>query len=81
MKKTSHPRIWSARQQTISRADVINAVRQLRRACASGDAHMALDVIAAAVAGYETSDTAVKAARSASLRVGARAMNAVSAVA
>jgi len=81
MKKTSHPRIWSARQQTISRTDVINAVRQLRRACASGDAHMALDVISAAVARYETSDTAVKAARSASLRVGARAMNAISAVA
>jgi FlaA1/EpsC-like NDP-sugar epimerase len=81
MKKTSHARIWSARQKDISRTDVINAVRQIRRACASGDARMALDVITAAVPGYEASDAATKAARSASLRVGAPSTKVTTAVA
>jgi FlaA1/EpsC-like NDP-sugar epimerase len=70
MKKTSHPRIWSARQKDVARQRVIHAIRQIRRACASGDAAMALDAIAAAVPDYEPSDVALKAARSASRRVG-----------
>jgi len=81
MKKTSHPRIWSARQKDVSRHDIIKAVRQLRRACASGDAAMALDTIAGAVAGYEPSEAAVKAARSASRRVGAPSSKVTTAVA
>ena len=69
--KTSHPRIWSARQKDVSRQDIIRAVRQIRRACASGDATMALETIGWAVAGYEASEVAIKAARSASRRIGA----------
>jgi FlaA1/EpsC-like NDP-sugar epimerase len=72
MKKTSHPRIWSARQKDVSRQDVIKAVRQIRRACASGDAAMALDAIAAAVPDYEPSETAQKTARLMSLRINSR---------
>jgi FlaA1/EpsC-like NDP-sugar epimerase len=81
MKKTSHPRIWSARQKDVARHEIIKAVRQLRRACASGDATMALDTLASAVSGYEPSEVAVKAARSASRRVGAPSTKVTSAVA
>ena len=81
MKKTSHPRIWSARQKDVSRQDIIKAVRQIRRACAAGDATMALDAIAAAVSDYEPSEVAVKAARSASRRVGASSSKVTTAVA
>jgi FlaA1/EpsC-like NDP-sugar epimerase len=81
MKKTSHSRIWSARQKDVSRLDVIKAVRQLRRACAAGDATMALETLASAVAGYEPSEVAVKAARSASRRVGAPSTKLTTAVA
>lgn len=77
MKKTSHPRIWSARQKDVSRQQIIHAVRQIRRACASGDAAMALDTIAAAVSDYEPSEVAVKAARAASRRIGITAGRAV----
>ena len=72
MKRTSHPRIWSARQKDVSRQDVIKAVRQIRRACASGDAAMALAAIAAAVPDYEPSETAQKTARLMSLRINSR---------
>jgi FlaA1/EpsC-like NDP-sugar epimerase len=81
MKRTSHERIWSARQLDVARADVIEAVRQIRRACASGDAAMALETIAAAVPDYEPSDAAVKAARSASRRVGVPSAKITTAVA
>ncbi len=81
MKKTSHPRIWSARQKDVARHEIIKAVRQLRRACAAGDATMALDTLASAVAGYEPSEVAVKAARSASRRVGASSAKVTTAVA
>jgi FlaA1/EpsC-like NDP-sugar epimerase len=73
MKKTSHPRIWSARQKDVSRQDIIHAVRQIRRACASGDAGLALDTLAAAVPDYEPSEAAVKTARSTSRRAGVSA--------
>jgi FlaA1/EpsC-like NDP-sugar epimerase len=81
MKKTSHPRIWSARQKDVARVEIIKAVRQLRRACASGDATMALDTLARAAAGYEPSEVAIKAARSASRRVGATSAKVTTAVA
>jgi FlaA1/EpsC-like NDP-sugar epimerase len=81
MKKTSHPRIWSARQKDVARYEIIKAVRQIRRACASGDATKALDILANAVAGYEPSEVAVKAARSASRRVGAPSTRVTAAVA
>ena len=54
---------------------------RFRRACASGDATMALDTLAAAVGGYEPSEVAVKAARSASRRVGAPSSKVTTAVA
>ena len=81
MKRTSHARIWSTRQKDVPRHDVIRAIRQIRRACAAGDATMALDTIARAVAGYEPSEVAVKAARVASRRIGARSTKVTSAVA
>jgi FlaA1/EpsC-like NDP-sugar epimerase len=81
MKKTSHSRIWSARQKNVSRQDVIRAVRQIRRACAAGDATLALDTIATAVCEYEPSEVAVKAARSASRRIGAPSSKVTTAVA
>jgi FlaA1/EpsC-like NDP-sugar epimerase len=81
MKKTSHARIWSARQKDVARQEILRAVRQIRRACASGDATMALETLAAAVVGYEPSEVAVKAARSASRRVGARSSRVTTAVA
>jgi FlaA1/EpsC-like NDP-sugar epimerase len=81
MKKTSHPRIWSARQKDVARHEIIKAVRQLRRACAAGDATMALETVAGAVSGYEPSEVAVKAARSASRRVGAPSTKVTTAVA
>ena len=71
MKTTSHPRIWYARQLDIPRVSIQRAVTQLRRACAAGDAAMALEAIVKAVPDYEASDAALKAARLASLRVSA----------
>jgi FlaA1/EpsC-like NDP-sugar epimerase len=81
MKRTSHVRIWSARQKDVARHDIVRAVRQIRRACASGDATMALDTLASAVAGYQPSEVALKAARSASRRVGAPSSKVTTAVA
>jgi FlaA1/EpsC-like NDP-sugar epimerase len=72
IKKTSHPRIWSTRQNDLPRQTIITAVRQIRRACAAGDAAMALSAITAAVPEYEPSDAAVKHARLASRRLGVR---------
>jgi FlaA1/EpsC-like NDP-sugar epimerase len=81
MKKTSHARIWSARQKDVSRHEIVKAIRHIRRACAAGDATLALDTIASAVAGYEPSELAVKAARSASRRVSAPSSKVTTAVA
>jgi FlaA1/EpsC-like NDP-sugar epimerase len=81
MKKTSHPRILSARQRDVARQVVSSALRQIRRACASGDAAMVLDAIATAVPEYHPSEAAVKAARSASRRVNAPSTRNATAVA
>ena len=53
------------------RTSIHRAVTQLRRACAVGDATLALETIVKAVPDYDASDAAVKAARLASLRVSA----------
>jgi FlaA1/EpsC-like NDP-sugar epimerase len=71
MKATSHPRIWFARQLDVPRTSIQRAVTQLRRACAAGDAALALETIVKAVPDYEATDAARKAARLASLRVSA----------
>ena len=71
MKKTSHPRIWASHQREIPRQTIVDAIRDVRRACAAGDATRVLEALAAAVPEYEASDAAVKAARLASLRVNA----------
>jgi FlaA1/EpsC-like NDP-sugar epimerase len=71
MRKTSHARIWSARQPGVSRASVVRALRQIRRACAAGDAVVALRALTSAVTDYEASEAAEKAARLVSLRVNA----------
>ena len=71
MKTTSHARIWYARQLDVSRTSIQQAVTRLRRACAAGDATMALETLIKAVPDYEASEVAVKTARLASLRVNA----------
>jgi FlaA1/EpsC-like NDP-sugar epimerase len=71
MKTTSHARIWYARQLDASRASIQHAVTQLRRACAAGDAALALETISKVVPDYEASEAALKTARLASLRVNA----------
>ena len=71
MKATSHPRIWSARQRDVSRTSIQQAVTRLRRACAAGDAAMALETLIKAVPDYEASELAKKRARLASLRLNA----------
>ena len=68
MKTTSHPRIWQARQHDVPRASILQAVTQIRRACASGDAALALDALMNVVPEYEASDAARKVARLTSLR-------------
>lgn len=72
MRRTSHPRIWSARQGTVDRASVREAVRRIRRACAAGDTLGALNAIRGAVKEYEPSDAAMRAARQATVRASAR---------
>ena len=71
MKTTSHARIWYARQLDVSRTSIQQAITRLRRACAAGDAAMALETLIKAVPDYEASDLALKTARLASLRVNA----------
>jgi len=71
MKATSHPRISYARQLDVSRTAIQQAVTRLRRACATGDAAMALETLIKAVPHYEASESAKKTARLASLRLNA----------
>jgi FlaA1/EpsC-like NDP-sugar epimerase len=79
MKTTSHARISYARQLDAPRASIQHAVRQLRRACAAGDAALALETIIEAVPDYEASEVALKTARLASLRLNAPSTRAGSA--
>jgi FlaA1/EpsC-like NDP-sugar epimerase len=67
MRRTSHARIWSARQRDVSRPVVEHTLRQIRRGCASGNALAVLEAITLAVTDFEPSDAAVAAARTASM--------------
>jgi FlaA1/EpsC-like NDP-sugar epimerase len=68
LRPTSQARIWYARQRDVSRHVVSHATRELRRACAFGDALTALDAVTSAVADFEASDAALAAARASVLR-------------
>jgi FlaA1/EpsC-like NDP-sugar epimerase len=79
MRRTSHSRIWSARQRDVSAVALEHAMRQLRRGCAGGDGTAVLAAIRMAVEDFEPSQAAVAAARrmslvSASTPVGISAM-------
>lgn len=63
MRRTSHARIWSARQRETGRVAIAHAVRQLRRGCATGDAVTALSAIRMAVDDFQPSQAATAAAR------------------
>jgi FlaA1/EpsC-like NDP-sugar epimerase len=67
MRRTSHARIWSARQRDVSRQVVEHALRQIRRGCASGNALAVLEAITLAVTDFEPSDAAIAAARASSM--------------
>lgn len=69
MRKTSHARIWSARQRDVGRTAIDRAIRQLRRGCARGDASGVLAAIRLAVEDFEPSQAAVSAARRLSFAV------------
>jgi FlaA1/EpsC-like NDP-sugar epimerase len=71
MKKTSHARIWSAKQRDISRPTIEHAIRQIRRGCVSGDAMGVMAAVRMAVEDFEPSQAALAAARRASLAVAA----------
>jgi FlaA1/EpsC-like NDP-sugar epimerase len=66
MRRTSHARIWSARQRDVAKPVVEHALRRIRRGCASGDALAVLEAMTLAVTDFEPSDAAVMAARAAS---------------
>src|SRR5689334_19070066 len=59
MKRTSHHRIWRARQQDVPRLEVYRALRLLSRACAEGEAGSALEAIRLAVCDYVPSQAAI----------------------
>ncbi|MGH9373706.1 MAG: polysaccharide biosynthesis protein [Vicinamibacterales bacterium] len=71
MRRTSHARIWSARQRDTGRPLVDHAIRQLRRGCATGDAAGVLNAIKLAVEDFEPSQTARAAGRRVALAVAA----------
>ncbi len=62
MRRTSHRRIWYARQRPVPRLDVYRALRRLRRACRDGRAAEALDAIVMAVSDFKPSHAACEAA-------------------
>jgi FlaA1/EpsC-like NDP-sugar epimerase len=59
MRGTGHSRITSARQRPVPTARVAAALRQARRACARGDAALALDSLTCLVADFRPSDAAI----------------------
>jgi hypothetical protein len=59
MRRTSHHRIWRARQRDVPRHEVYRALRALVRACATGDAGATLDAIRLAVSDYVPSQAAL----------------------
>lgn len=64
MRRTMHPRIWSARQVPVDPLALQASVRRLRRAVALGDASGVLAVVREAVDGFIPSQAALAAARS-----------------
>jgi FlaA1/EpsC-like NDP-sugar epimerase len=69
MRQTSHPRIWSARQRPIAPAQIGVAIRELRRACARGDAASVLAILECTVDGFVASRAASAAAAAQVLNV------------
>jgi FlaA1/EpsC-like NDP-sugar epimerase len=78
MRRTSHARIWSARQRDVGRVALAHAVRQLRRGCATGDAAVALEAIRMAVDDFEPSRAATAAARRVAVTIAAPPLGAAS---
>jgi hypothetical protein len=78
MRRTSHARIWSARQRETGHVALAHAVRQLRRGCVAGDAAAALGAIRMAVDDFEPSQTATAAARRVSVTMAAPPVGATS---
>jgi len=60
MKRTTHHRIWRARQQDVPRLEVYRALRRLTRACAQGDTAGVLNAIRLAVSDYVPSDAVLE---------------------
>ena len=58
MRRTAHPRIFSARQKPVAPGAVRSAVRSAQRACAGGDAGGALETLTTLVADFEPSHAA-----------------------
>ncbi len=59
---TSHPRVWVARQRAADLGAVRRVLDRLRGGVEDGDAHLVLDLLVAAVPGYEASAAAGAAA-------------------
>jgi FlaA1/EpsC-like NDP-sugar epimerase len=78
MRRTSHARIWSARQRETGRVALAHALRQLRRGCATGDAAAALGAIRMAVDDFEPSQAAIASARRVSVTMTTPSMGASS---
>jgi len=58
MRRTAHPRIFSARQKPVTSAAVRTAMRGAQRACASGDVGAALETLTHLVADFRPSEAA-----------------------
>jgi FlaA1/EpsC-like NDP-sugar epimerase len=58
MRRTAHPRIFSARQKPVGSDAVRMAIRGAQRACASGDINAALETLTGLVADFQPSDAA-----------------------
>lgn len=58
MRRTAHPRIFSARQKPVDATAIRLAMRNAQRACASGDIGAALETLTNLVADFEPSDAA-----------------------
>ena len=58
MRRTAHPRIFSARQKPVAPGAIRLAMRSAQRACASGDVGGALETLTTLVADFEPSEAA-----------------------
>jgi FlaA1/EpsC-like NDP-sugar epimerase len=78
MRRTSHARIWSARQRETGRVAIAHAVRQVRRGCATGDAATTLGAIRMGVDDFQPSQAAMAAARRVSATLATPSLGAAS---